>query len=283
MWMREACVGPTSISVQERCAIELGLLERFDTFARENDLTYWLFWGTLLGAVRHKGLIPWDDDIDIAMPQQDYLRLIELMKTDPLADDNIRLNSFELDQGYARPFAKLCDTRTVLYEDFDLSFVEEGVYIDIFPLIPASDDEGKRAEIRKRWRKDFVMLGLSKGRLVLHKSIVKTLGKVVLKPFAMLRGYKHFVSDICGDIAEVRYAFGETEYVLCVEETVKQLKSKWLEDTAFLPFEHMQLPVPGRWDEMLTALYGDYMTPPPESERRRHQSEAYWKPGFGIN
>lgn len=269
-----------TISVQERCAIELGLLERFDAFAREHGLTYWLFWGTLLGAVRHGGLIPWDDDIDIAMPQQDYLRLIELMKADPLADDNIRLNSFELDQGYARPFAKLCDTRTVLYEDFDLSFVEEGVYIDIFPLIPASDDEGERVSTRKRWRKDFVMLGLSKGRLVLHKSIAKTLGKVVLKPFAMLRGYKHFVSDICSDIAEVCHVFGETEYVLCVEETVKQLKLKWFEDTTYLPFEHMQLPVPGRWDEMLTALYGDYMTPPPESERHTHQSEAYWKPGF---
>lgn len=271
------------IAAQERCAIELGLLERFDAFAKENDLSYWLFWGTLLGAVRHKGLIPWDDDIDIAMPQQDYLRLIELIKTDPLADDNIRLNSFELDQGYARPFAKLCDTRTVLYEDFDLSFVEEGVYIDIFPLIPASDDEGRRAEIRKRWRKDFVMLGLSKGRLVPHKSILKTLGKVALKPFAMLRGYKAFVSDICDDIADTRYDFGSTEYTLCVEETVKQLKSKWFEETAYLPFEHMILPAPGCWDEMLTALYGDYMTPPPESERRTHQSEAYWKPDFGAN
>ena len=72
--------GKPLITKDERCEIELGLLEKFDAFARENGLTYWLFWGTLLGAVRHKGFIPWDDDIDIAMPQHDYLRLVELLR-----------------------------------------------------------------------------------------------------------------------------------------------------------------------------------------------------------
>lgn len=215
------------------------------------------------------------------MPQQDYLRLVELMRDNPLARGHIRLNSFELDRGYARPFAKLCDTRTVLYEDFDLSFVEEGVCIDVFPLVPVSDDAAERVAMRKRWRKDFVMLGLSKGHLVPHESIVKTLGKAVLKPFAMLRGYAAFVADVCADVDDVRHGFGDVEYVLSVEETVTQLESRWFSETVYLPFEHMLLPAPGCWDEILTVLYGDYMTPPPESERHAHRSEAYWKPGFG--
>ena len=271
-----------AISVEERCAIELALLERFDGFAQEHGLTYWLFWGTLLGAVRHKGLIPWDDDIDIAMPQQDYLRLIELMRDGPLEDERIRLNAFELDDRYTRPFAKLCDTRTVLFEDFDISYVEEGICIDIFPLLPAPENNGARATMRKRWRKDFVMSGLSKGRLVPHKSIVKTMSKAVLRPFAKIRSYKPYILDLCGDIASVSTSFGACSHVLCVEESVKEFDATWFSQTAILPFEHMMLPAPACWDEVLTTLYGDYMVPPPEDKRLRHQSEAYWKPGFEI-
>lgn len=270
------------ITVQERCAIELALLERFDAFAREHGLTYWLFWGTLLGAVRHKGLIPWDDDIDIAMPQQDYLRLIELMRSGPLEEEHIRLNAFELDERYTRPFAKLCDTRTVLYEDFDISYVEEGVYIDIFPLLPAPESADERAAMRKRWRRDFVMSGLSKGRLVPHKSMAKTAAKALLRPFAKLRGYRPYISDLCGDIARASTSLDACSRVLCVEESVKEFDAAWFAQTTLLPFEHLTLPAPACWDEMLTTLYGDYMTPPPEDKRFRHQSEAYWKPGFGA-
>ena len=154
--------GKPLIGIDERRVIELGILEKFDAFARENGLAYWLFWGTLLGAVRHRGFIPWDDDIDIAMPQRDYLRLLELVRENPAAMPGVRLNAFELNRSYARPFAKLCDVRTVLFEDFDLSYVDEGVCLDIFPLVPASDDEAARRRMRKRWRKDFVLLGLSK-------------------------------------------------------------------------------------------------------------------------
>ena len=120
--------GKTLITKDERCEIDLGLLEKFDAFARENGLTYWLFWGTLLGAVRHKGFIPWDDDIDIAMPQHDYLRLVELLRQNPTAIRDAYLNAFEIDRGYARPFAKLCDSRTILFEDFDLSYVDAVSY-----------------------------------------------------------------------------------------------------------------------------------------------------------
>ena len=248
--------GKPLITKDERCEIELGLLEKFDAFARENGLTYWLFWGTLLGAVRHKGFIPWDDDIDIAMPQHDYLRLVELLRQNPTAIRDAYLNAFEIDRGYARPFAKLCDSRTILFEDFDLSYVDEGVCLDIFPLVPASDDEAARRRMRKRWRKDFVLLGLSKGRLVRAKNPLVTAGKVVLKPYAELRGY---------------------ETLACVEESVSLFESSWFEEKAYLPFEHLDLPVPAEWDLVLKNLYGDYLQLPPEEDRRCHRSVAYWK------
>ena len=269
--------GKPLITKDERCEIDLGLLEKFDAFARENGLTYWLFWGTLLGAVRHKGFIPWDDDIDIAMPQHDYLRLVELLRQNPTAIRDAYLNAFEIDRGYARPFAKLCDSRTILFEDFDLSYVDEGVCLDIFPLVPASDDEAARGRMCKRWRKDFVLLGLSKGRLVRAKNPLVTVGKVVLKPYATLRGYETFVSDVCDDLDTVRFGFGETRFVACVEESVSLFESAWFEEKAYLPFEHLSLPVPAEWDQVLKKLYGDYRQLPPEEDRRCHQSLAYWK------
>ena len=85
MWEKDDYAGRPLIGIDERRVIELGILEKFDAFARENGLAYWLFWGTLLGAVRHRGFIPWDDDIDIAMPQRDYLRLLELVRENPAA------------------------------------------------------------------------------------------------------------------------------------------------------------------------------------------------------
>ena len=275
--MKEDYEGHPLITKDERCVIELGLLEKFDAFAQENNLTYWLFWGPLLGAVRHQGFIPWDDDIDIAMPQQDYLRLIELMKANPDAIEGAYLNAHEIDRGYTRPFAKLCDSRTVLFEDFDLSYVEEGVYIDIFPLVPVSDTVKERGRLRKRWRKDFAFLGLSKGRLVVAQSKMKTIGKVVLKPFAMIRGYETYVSDLCSDVDVVRMEFGASQQVACVEETVRFFEASLFAETERMRFEQLQFPVPKDWDDILTCLYGDYRELPPESERKQHESIAYWK------
>lgn len=265
------------ITMEERKTIELGLLEKFDAFAREHGLTYWLFWGTLLGAVRHKGFIPWDDDIDIAMPQEDYLRLMELVRQKPDAIADARLNAFELDEGYVRPFAKLIDTRTVLFEEFDISYVEEGVYIDIFPLVPLPSSEGDVQTLGKRWRKDFVLLGLSRGPLVKHRNPVVTMAKMLLKPYAATRGYKAFLADICRDIDDVRRGFFESEKVVIAEETVAQFETKWFETTDMMPFEHMTVPAPGCWRDILTKCYGDYMQLPPESERKCHASIAYWK------
>lgn len=288
MWEKDDYAGRPLIGIDERRVIELGILEKFDAFARENGLAYWLFWGTLLGAVRHRGFIPWDDDIDIAMPQRDYLRLLELVRENPAAMPGVRLNAFELNRSYARPFAKLCDVRTVLFEDFDLSYVEEGVYVDVFPLVPVVGGEADLGRLRRRWRKDFVFLGLSKGRLVKAKSPLVTAAKVVLKPFAERRGYEAFVSDVCRDLDSVACEFGDAHYAVCVEETATPLETAWFSKTVRLPFEHLELPAPAQWDTVLTRLYGDYRQLPPEDERTCHPSVAYWKledgdsPAFAV-
>ena len=265
------------VSVEERCGIELELLNRFDAFAREHSLTYWLFWGTLLGAVRHKGFIPWDDDIDVIMPQSDYLRFLQLMRESPNRIDNAYVNAFELDCAYTRPFAKLCDRRTVLYEDFDICYVEEGVYIDVFPLVPLSCDAREMQLLRRRWRKDFVLLGLSKGRLVPGRSFAQTAGKILLKPYAMLKGYRCFLEDMCVDIDSEKASFDDACFAICAEEETRVFEADWFKGTCYLEFEGGRFPAPVHHDAILEACYGDYMVPPPVEERKPHESMAYWK------
>ena len=78
-------------------------------------------------------------------------------------------------------------------------------------------------------------------------------GKVVLKHYATLRGYETFVSDVCDDLDTVRFGFGETRFVACVEESVSLFESAWFEEKAYLPFEHLDLPVPAEWDQVLKS------------------------------
>ena len=100
------------LSKTEMQAIELKILKHVVKFCDENDITYFLYGGTLLGAIREKGFIPWDDDIDIAMPRDSYDKFIKTYKN----SDRYILNSFELDKSYYFPFAKVYDNKTYLDE-----------------------------------------------------------------------------------------------------------------------------------------------------------------------
>ena len=111
--------------------IQLDLLIAFDKFCAANELHYSLDYGTLLGAVRHQGFIPWDDDIDISMPRPDYDRFLSLTKNG-LGIYEVR--SGEYTPGYFYPIAKMIDPRTILVEHTIGDAHIMGVYLDIFPL-----------------------------------------------------------------------------------------------------------------------------------------------------
>lgn len=108
------------------------LLRAFSEICEENGLRYFVVGGTLIGAVRHRGFIPWDDDIDVSMPLDDFRKFTELARELP---GSFALQSEETDPRYPFVFAKLCDTRYAYDTGYDNHPM--GVYIDIFPLIPA--------------------------------------------------------------------------------------------------------------------------------------------------
>lgn len=114
---------------------ELEILKWFHGFCRENDLTYYIVAGTLLGAVRHGGFIPWDDDIDVAMPRQDLLRFQELAKTQ--LPPELYYQCHDTEPGYVFGFSKLRKNGTQVWEEYLANVdIHKGAYIDIFPLDP---------------------------------------------------------------------------------------------------------------------------------------------------
>ena len=125
------------ITSEELKAIQLDLLQKTADFCKENGIRYYLCGGTLLGAIRHKGYIPWDDDIDISMPRPDYDRFISMFNK---PENDYQVIDMSNNKKYGLPFAKVHDTRTFVDE---LQYTKDqfGVYIDIFPIDGVGEDE----------------------------------------------------------------------------------------------------------------------------------------------
>ena len=135
------------IELREEQLIELDILKAFASFCDNNGLRYFLDSGTLIGAVRHQGFIPWDDDIDVCFLRKDYDRFVALMaQQDNRLNDHIVL---ELEKDSLYPYLKLVDTRTLMIEYPKTNRVETGIYIDIFPkdgLLSQDKKEQTRAK-----------------------------------------------------------------------------------------------------------------------------------------
>ena len=131
------------IDLEEQKKIELEILDVVDKFCREHDIKYGLCYGSLIGAVRHKGFIPWDDDIDIAMLRPDYDKFMELFNK---FNTRYQCKSAELDKNFTRPFMRVSDTNTLLYDTKRKFFIS----IDIFCWDNAPDDDKALEEMFRR-------------------------------------------------------------------------------------------------------------------------------------
>ena len=136
------------IADSELKLLQLDILCKVDTFCRLNDIEYTLYFGTLIGAVRHNGYIPWDDDIDIAMPRPSYDMFVKSFNG---YDNNLYVICPEINLNYYASYANVCDRRTLLLEGKNGHHgVEVGVKIDVFPLDGTPDDEGEYVECVNR-------------------------------------------------------------------------------------------------------------------------------------
>ncbi|MCF0228546.1 MAG: LicD family protein [Parasporobacterium sp.] len=265
------------LTLREIQQAELSILLEFDKIARENGLKYSLFAGTMLGAVRHKGFIPWDDDIDITMPRPDYEKLIGLNKTPGFLPDYLKMACFE-DGSLDVPFMKIFDTRTKIREKNFKEKTVESLWIDIFPLdgLPESYEEKK-----KLYKKSLMFSKLNVAAAV-KTGYGTTRAKVVLKavfvkPAALLMG-RHRIGAIQKKLAS-RFPYGKTpECGLTVwgyDGPDQALTVSEYEDLIEMEFEGCSFLCTSAWDKNLKGIFGDYMKLPPENERITHDMEAY--------
>ncbi len=251
--------------------IELEILKYFDTFCRENELKYFLAGGTLLGAVRHSGFIPWDDDIDIAMPREDYDKLLTIKKN---ISSDYKLFSYNLEENYYQNFYKLVDTRTYIEEEGE-NIVDYGLFIDIFPI----DGLGKSkllANLRARRivflnrRKHDVDYGIEKnfhGIKRLIQNYYFKIGSEEIYKRIMKIATKHSLSD--------------SRYVGSIVGGAKGIKEVFLKEiyTGYIDMKFECYIFKGMkyYDAYLTRMYGDYMVLPDKSDQISNHSFEAWK------
>ena len=262
------------LSLAEIKEAELGLLRRLHGFCREHGIRYFLSHGTLLGAVKYRGFILWDDDVDVCLLREDYDRLLKLFPD----DGRYRLFAHEKDPAYRYPYAKLCDMTTRKLEPGYDNGVELGVDIDIFPLDHWEDDlEKAKGEVRRLRRLAFC-LGLSKRTEADSRNPIKRVVKEVLRGWCHLRGSGYYIRKI-GEYAN-RPELRGSRYlgckVWCLYGEGEIIPAEAFADSVELEFEGMTFPAPVGYEAFLTGLYGDYrQEPPPEKRRSHHCFMAY--------
>ena len=262
------------ISLDEKKGIMLDMLSEIDLFCRENNIIYFLTGGTLLGAIRHNGYIPWDDDIDICLLRKDYDRLLAEFKS---SSGNVEIRSLANTKGYIWPAAKAVDNRTVMLEN-GRQVKGVGVNIDIFPMDNVNGDYEcvKNRVLKIKRIKDALTLKYLK--LEKRRSFLKN-AVIVFGRILYLVPTSWFIKKI--DILSRESEGEETDYVCCFAGAwgIKEItKAEYFSSVQRHKFENGEFNVPIGFHEYLTDVYGDYMTPPPpEKQITHHASVVYWK------
>ncbi len=264
------------IGLEEIKEIELDILSYIADVCKENNLRYCLCGGTLLGAVRHKGFIPWDDDIDIYMPRPDYDKFAELLSQ---KKGKYRILSAG-QENYYYNFAKVVDSETVLIEYGCLPLENMGVYVDIFPLegMPSNEADRKKHfnkldKLRKR------INSYSKQKPKIRRNLVQYIKSRYLycanKKSSLLefqREYEKLVK---------KYNYDESVYVYATGGAYKEkdiFLKKIFSDYTGIIFENKEFNAPKECDVYLRQLYGNYMQlPPVENRISNHNYEAEYR------
>ena len=262
----------------ERKNIEINILKYITEICDNHNLTYFLGGGTLLGAIRHNGFIPWDDDIDIMMPRNDYDKLRKIMKNKSSSD--FLYLEYKEHESYYYPFAKLVYKKTELIEFECDKLKDMGVYIDIFPIDNVSDDMQENKKLFKKYKMYDILLGsykMSKEELK-KNNIVKRILRYILKWYmSIFNNYKKVLEKM----ENLGKKYPNSNTVACITRRYfeKEIMPKsYIEDFIMAKFEDREYKIPKGYDLYLTKHYGDYMQlPPKEKQVSNHDNIAYWR------
>lgn len=251
----------------------LKMISWLHNFCVKHEISYYISGGTLLGAVRHKGFIPWDDDIDIAIPRNEYMKIIDLLKK-PI-DGYVIESPYSENKEFPYSFAKFYDTNTTLTENLRRPFTR-GVFIDIFPIDGLGNDLKKANknykkikykyanyiskvaffDKKRKWYKNFL---IAVNRLIPFKCI--NLNKMELKLEKLRQKYSYHDSSVVG--------------VLGIASQEKEIMAKEIYGTPTLyKFHNIELYGPEKYHEYLNLKYGDYTKLPPKQKQVIHETNG---------
>ena len=249
------------------------ILSDFADYCDENGLKYSLCGGTLLGAVRHKDFIPWDDDVDVFLSRADYKRLHELVKKKPIGK-NYRLESLQNGKLFL-PFAKITDTSTKIKEKYYTN--NKHLWIDIFPVDGMPTDKAKADRLLDEIIRLKRYIGWAMAKPGTGTTKLRAAARNIAMIIPKIRGAKYYARKI-SDLAQ-QNNYKESEYVgsavWAISRGERFLKSQY-ENVQEVDFHGRKFHAP-EYDDYLRGLYGDYMTPPPEKDRKTHSITVYKK------
>ena len=254
------------VSQEDQKRIQLEMLIELDKFCSENELRYSLAFGTLLGAVRHKGFIPWDDDVDIMMPVEDMRRFKETFHS-----DRMKYCDVDTEPHFEYAFSRIADTRT--FKSRGLIDNTYGVCIDLYPVVPMFQTEAERTSFFRRAEK---LLNIRLLAMRLKSVICRCLPFKTIPGFdRIVRSYRDYL--ISPDVEEPYKCF----YVIAGHVALRHKMTydfDLFDSLIKVEFEGYHFNASSHYDGYLSLRYGDYMTPPPIKERiPYHGGKYYWK------
>lgn len=270
------------ITFKESQQIALEILKKLAQICEENNLCYTLAWGTLIGAIRHKGFIPWDDDVDIVMPRPDYDRLLKIFKENKDELMPLECLAMETRKNYPHMIARISDSRTWI----DVTNEKDcgmGIFVDIYPFDGVGNDIDEARKMMFTIGKNNSLIFLA-ARKYFHKGNTKGFLRTMIKfpafIYTHVLGQKYFVRKTNKLLQTLDYESStffscpawfthHDKIIFTKNQMVERIKCQF-EDTEFY--------IPKDYDTVLRMTYGNYMQLPPENERvHHHLYKAYLK------
>lgn len=270
------------MSLKELQQFALEILKDVHRFCEENQIKYSLAYGTLIGAIRHQGFIPWDNDIDICMPRPDYERFLKTYKSEKY---ELAFTGKDCKYDCLIAYARVFDKQKTFVKNAHWISERTGVWIDIFPLDGVPDDQREFTELYNDLHQQWEQII---GKKIQFKRIsdqpgMKNKFKLFLRKIKHLNGKGgHKLQERYNRrIKQIPYETANFWSQIAVMDNgpVEHVSKASFEETILMKFEDSEFQVMKGYDEDLRLVYGDYMTPPPESDREPHQSfiKFFWK------